>query len=606
MTKWLIRMFAPIVIAAAVVVVIPITHAQMPQGRLGQNPSEMPEDVHSAKAPRCSIATIAAAWPPASDLADATPRAPACGTNPTSLITFFGPDDFVRGKGKPVVETKLISTKGFDRPFVLNVRNGDSDGTHRVSSAVVKVGRSVVVAENEFIRKFAGTRVLIELQDPSLLSVWLAGEPGAKLTIWIDGKLKKYVSTLDAVDAVQGNISSSGGELECSLPSVHFKLVVPPNALLDPTEISMTPITQINGATLPNGEFTAAVQLSPDGLRFLKPVTLTIETSGTAGQPPKAGSSSGSLGGFLMQNDGYGYHPYPAVTGNSPHVVSLQLMHFTDGGAMPVNCASPPPNNPTLTPEQAAEADLAMAVQCGPGSVSCARLKQDLTNWMSAIVARAQNATTYTDIFNVTNEYLAWRKWVESYAEPVCSWDLSRTDELEGQGLSAIEAAIIARNTAIENACASGGDRTDLINESLKLQALADLLGLNGIVFVTQSLCPRNFFGSVSVFIRGIEYDLNVSGTIGATSGTGVASGLVIYPSPPSGVAPNMPDGRYATTAGLGAFSLVINKGTVTGTSDGWPAMSFYGVLTPTALEGVVTVTDSGFSSTDTVIWLVN
>ena len=211
MTKWLIRMFAPIVIAAAVVVVIPITHAQMPQGRLGQNPSEMPEEAHSAKAPRCSIAAIAAAWPPASDLADATPRAPACGTNPTSLITFFGPDDFVRGKGKPVVETKLISTKGFDRPFVLNVRNGDSDGTHRASSAVVKVGRSVVVAENEFFRKFAGTRVLIELQDPSLLSVWLAGEPGAKLTIWIDGKLKKYVSTLDAVDAVQGNISSSGG-----------------------------------------------------------------------------------------------------------------------------------------------------------------------------------------------------------------------------------------------------------------------------------------------------------------------------------------------------------------------------------------------------------
>jgi hypothetical protein len=62
MTKWLIRIFAPIVIAALLVVVIATTHAQMRHERSPRDPSEKPEVAANTKVPRCSTATIAGAW----------------------------------------------------------------------------------------------------------------------------------------------------------------------------------------------------------------------------------------------------------------------------------------------------------------------------------------------------------------------------------------------------------------------------------------------------------------------------------------------------------------------------------------------------------------
>ena len=62
MTKWLIRVFAPILIAALVVVVVATTHAQVWRGRLPQNASKTPEDAINLGVPGCSMATIAGAW----------------------------------------------------------------------------------------------------------------------------------------------------------------------------------------------------------------------------------------------------------------------------------------------------------------------------------------------------------------------------------------------------------------------------------------------------------------------------------------------------------------------------------------------------------------
>jgi hypothetical protein len=62
MTKWLIRIFAPIAIAASLVVVVASTRAQMGHERLPRNLSQMPEVAASPVAHPCSIATIAGAW----------------------------------------------------------------------------------------------------------------------------------------------------------------------------------------------------------------------------------------------------------------------------------------------------------------------------------------------------------------------------------------------------------------------------------------------------------------------------------------------------------------------------------------------------------------
>jgi hypothetical protein len=62
MTKWLIRIFAPIVIAALVVVLVATTHAQMRHERSPRNSSQTPEVAVDLGVPPCSIATIAGAW----------------------------------------------------------------------------------------------------------------------------------------------------------------------------------------------------------------------------------------------------------------------------------------------------------------------------------------------------------------------------------------------------------------------------------------------------------------------------------------------------------------------------------------------------------------
>jgi hypothetical protein len=62
MTKSLIRIFAPIVIAALVVVVVATTHAQVWHGRLPRSASKNPEVAINPGVRGCSIATIAGAW----------------------------------------------------------------------------------------------------------------------------------------------------------------------------------------------------------------------------------------------------------------------------------------------------------------------------------------------------------------------------------------------------------------------------------------------------------------------------------------------------------------------------------------------------------------
>jgi hypothetical protein len=63
MTKSLIRIFAPIVIAGLLVVIAAIAHAQTWHERLSRNPSaETPKEAASTMAHPCSIATIAGEW----------------------------------------------------------------------------------------------------------------------------------------------------------------------------------------------------------------------------------------------------------------------------------------------------------------------------------------------------------------------------------------------------------------------------------------------------------------------------------------------------------------------------------------------------------------
>lgn len=61
-------------------------------------------------------------------------RGPASGANiATALETVYGPERFTRTTGAPDVYRRVISTEGFEAPFVLRLRNGAAGGRDRKS-----------------------------------------------------------------------------------------------------------------------------------------------------------------------------------------------------------------------------------------------------------------------------------------------------------------------------------------------------------------------------------------------------------------------------------------------------------------------------------------
>jgi hypothetical protein len=128
---------------------------------------------------------------------------------------------------------------------------------------------------------------------------------------------------VDSSRAMTKTISTEGGMLTATAASgVRFTLTFGPDALLSDEEIVMTPLNAADGMPL-SGGLAAGVQLAPDGLLLMHPVTLTIE-----GAPsPAAGLRSV---GFGYEGNGDEFHLRPLVQDGDRS--TLQLMHFSGYG----------------------------------------------------------------------------------------------------------------------------------------------------------------------------------------------------------------------------------------------------------------------------------
>jgi PKD repeat protein len=148
-------------------------------------------------------------------------------------------------------------------------------------------------------------------------------------------------------------IGPDGGALQTVVDGTKFALVIPPGALFEPVEIFLTPVTSMTGQ--PAGiEFQNAVQFKPEGLDFLKQVTLSIEFPSTP-DPKK-------LIGLGSQGDGSHFHflPVGSITGT---VVQLFLTHFSVmGTVLFTGSTGPIPGAPGLTTEEAALQEIARLV----------------------------------------------------------------------------------------------------------------------------------------------------------------------------------------------------------------------------------------------------
>ena len=108
-------------------------------------------------------------------------------TGQSGLVTFFGPEIFVRGTGKPVEEIREFSATDFRGPFILHLRNGDDYGNNRISSAEVWLNDVRIFSQEDFSQMSWGYDIAVDLLPQNTLRVISTSAPGSYLKIWIEG-----------------------------------------------------------------------------------------------------------------------------------------------------------------------------------------------------------------------------------------------------------------------------------------------------------------------------------------------------------------------------------------------------------------------------------
>jgi hypothetical protein len=215
---------------------------------------------------------------------------------------------------------------------------------------------------------------------------------------------------LDTANLVDALIPEKGGQVTLTLPNgAAFQLTIPEGALLNDQEITMTPITRIDGMLL-SGGLIAGVELQPEGLVLDKPATLTITV-------PR-GYNVKQMVGIAYHGKGTGFH-LDLATGDGKTITML-IDSFSGHGAASGTKGdiSNQAGQPTGSPADATAQQMANAVQqcLGQDVANCLPLIQQLSdtyqNQIKPDLQAAQNDDTRID--SAGAEFLKWWHDVES------------------------------------------------------------------------------------------------------------------------------------------------------------------------------------------------
>ena len=128
--------------------------------------------------------------------------------------------------------------------------------------------------------------------------------------------------SLDTARAVTRRVTSDGGTLVTTgRDGTRYTLSLPRNALVDPEEITMTPIAAVGGLPF-SGGLGGGVQLAPDGLTLSAPAKLVIDPPADAPLPERTA--------FSYLADGKDFHLHPSSL--EPGTVEFDLLHFSAYG----------------------------------------------------------------------------------------------------------------------------------------------------------------------------------------------------------------------------------------------------------------------------------
>ncbi|MGD2088206.1 MAG: hypothetical protein PVH61_18660, partial [Candidatus Aminicenantes bacterium] len=129
-------------------------------------------------------------------------------------VTFFGPKQYTRNKGKPVtVEENFTIPLNYAAPgFTLTLTNGSPQGENRVSSAEIKLNGEVIFAPKDFNQNVGTLEHSVELNPVNLLSIKLNSKPDSYLVIHIHKFIYPpevtFTANPDTIDYLQSSTLS--------------------------------------------------------------------------------------------------------------------------------------------------------------------------------------------------------------------------------------------------------------------------------------------------------------------------------------------------------------------------------------------------------------
>lgn len=276
-------------------------------------------------------------------------------------------------------------------------------------------------------------------------------------------------------------IGPEGGSLEAiSEEGTTYLLELPEGALLSPSEISMTPIRQMEGLP-PGAEMAASVLLEPEGLVLFEPATLTIDSPNIEGTEP--------LYAFTTFSGGEDPHLMPSS--HSESSLRLTLTHFSSPGVIEVS------NELVWNIEEAfassnqesqAVTDFLKAQENLSGQDLLDAFINALESWSHAVETRLKNAAAADRFIDrALADYLSWKSWVRIMDEAEGSVaDGAVRQALEDRIAELDELAATALAEAMERAhdrCVQNRD----VNQAIRITRWAliaqrlELFGLDGL-----------------------------------------------------------------------------------------------------------------------------
>ena len=178
--------------------------------------------------------------------------------------------EYVRTKGQP--NDYLDTFPGTAGEGTLIITNGDEDGKHRISSAVIIVNGEQVVGSNQFNQKINDIEVPIDVIEDNTISIELRSKPGSYLSVQVVQEIEAEAAAV---------IGTEGGVVEVTDPESSIcgvKIEIPEEALSGDTLVSVSETT----FDIPVSEkeevasITPSISIQPDNAGLGAPCTITI------------------------------------------------------------------------------------------------------------------------------------------------------------------------------------------------------------------------------------------------------------------------------------------------------------------------------------------